>query len=154
MVWGIGNGQLVDKWIRLETIKNYLDYRDKTTQFFPQMANSNLRSNFIQKLVVGEIEIANNQNLSQPMVEFYAELNSKTEFWRPKLDGRDLCLGADDSDLLELPFTEKKICDALHSCNGENALGLEVLLWILFFIWSTVQGEIVEQLRNLLSLID
>ena len=60
------------------------------------------------------------------MVQFYQELYTEIDMWRPTMDGLDFaCIGEDDRLSLEREFSKEEVTQVLAEMEGDKAPGLD-----------------------------
>ena len=83
-------------------------------------------------------------------MEFYQDLYSKREHWRPVLGGVEFTsLGAEEATHLERPFSEEEVVVALNQISGEKAPGPDGFTLAFFHhCWDVVKKEVLESIQE------
>ncbi|KAG5577642.1 hypothetical protein H5410_057776 [Solanum commersonii] len=95
----------------------WLKQGDNNTNFFQRMATTHKRYNAIDKLVIRGEEIKDPDQIKVSMIEFYKNLYSESESWRPAF-GIANCprISQEDQEWLQRPFTEVEILAGNLGC--------------------------------------
>ncbi|GMP63196.1 hypothetical protein CsSME_00024985 [Camellia sinensis var. sinensis] len=102
---------------------------DRNTKYFHHMANAHRRVNQVGKLWVNRV-LLSEEEVREGIVGFYQHLfRGEVGTWRPSLDGVqfDALLEA-DKQMLERPFSEEEVFEALQKMSGDKAPARMVLL--------------------------
>ncbi|KAG5585506.1 hypothetical protein H5410_045940 [Solanum commersonii] len=102
----------------------WLQQGDNNTNFFQRMATAHKRYNAIDKLVIRGEEIKDPDQIKVSMIEFYKNLYSESEGWRPAF-GIANCprISQEDQEWLQRPFTEVEVLGIIKQCDGDKAPG-------------------------------
>lgn len=95
---------------------------DKNTNFFHKIANSNRRCNWIDKLEI-DGDFTDDKNLIRNnILEFYKDLFSEKESWRPSWNCSELASISDqEKEWLERPFDEIEVTRVVKMVEGDKA---------------------------------
>ncbi|MFS7997684.1 putative RNA-directed DNA polymerase [Helianthus anomalus] len=97
---------------------------DENTSFFHSVVNSNLSSNRINGILVGDEWVSNPVIIKQQFFDFYAQLFSEPMSIRPKIVCPHLnILSTSESEDLIRPFSLFEIKEAVWECDGDRAPG-------------------------------
>lgn len=64
----------------------WLQLGDKNTRFFQRMDTAHRKYNTIDRLVIENVEVVQPEGIKRAMVEFYQNMCSETEVWRPSFE--------------------------------------------------------------------
>ena len=84
------------------------------------------------------------------MVQFYQELYTKTDTWRPTVDGLDFASSGEDDRLsLEREFSKEEVSQVLAEMEGEKALSPDGFI-IAFFhkCWRVVEANVMAVFKH------
>ncbi|XP_070031562.1 uncharacterized protein [Nicotiana tomentosiformis] len=100
----------------------WLKEGDRNTKFFHKVANSNRRTNCIDRLKVGD-DITEDQDLIRgEILEFYQQLYTENESWRPTTRLEDVAtLNGEEKVWLERPFEEAEVLAVIKNCAPDKA---------------------------------
>jgi hypothetical protein len=102
----------------------WLKERDKCTQFFHSIANSNRRYNTIDSLLIGDTLSSNQSEIGEHVVQFYQKLFSEPFRWMPMVDGLSFdSILESEASWLERAFKEEEVRKVVSAINGDRALG-------------------------------
>uniref|UniRef100_A0A2N9GXN7 Reverse transcriptase domain-containing protein n=1 Tax=Fagus sylvatica TaxID=28930 RepID=A0A2N9GXN7_FAGSY len=88
----------------------WLKEGDKNTKFFHRTVNVNRRNNCIESMTHGELKWETQNEIRERIVDFYQDLYSEREHWRPFLRGVDFTsLEVEEAAHLERPFSEEEV---------------------------------------------
>lgn len=88
------------------------------------MASSNRRKSSIDRLMIGEEITEDKLVIKKEILEYYQNLYTEFEPWRPTADFEDLAsLNEEEKDRLESPFEEQEVLAALNTCGPNKAPG-------------------------------
>ena len=126
----------------------WLKEGDKNTKFFHRTANANRHHNCIESITYGESRWETQEEIHKGIVDFYQDLYSEKEHWRPVLGGVDFTsLEAEEAAHLERPFSEEEVVLALNQISGEKALGPDGFTLAFFHhCWDVVKKEVLDSL--------
>ena len=124
----------------------WLKEGDKNTKFFHRTANANCRNNFIESMTYGKLKWETQDEFREGIVDFYQDLYSKREHWRPFLGGVDFTsLEVEEATHLERPFSEEEVVLALNQISGEKAPGPDGFTLAFFHhCWDVVKKEVLD----------
>ncbi|XP_075081030.1 uncharacterized protein LOC142166245 [Nicotiana tabacum] len=75
-------------------------------------------------LQVGEDIIEEKEQIKRVILDFYQDLYSENETWRPSCTFEGLgCLNNEEKDALEVAFEEEEVLDAINSCAPDKSPG-------------------------------
>ncbi|WMV45909.1 hypothetical protein MTR67_039294, partial [Solanum verrucosum] len=102
----------------------WLQQGDNNTIFFQRMATAHKRYNAIDKLVIRGEEIKDPDQIKVSMIEFYKNLYSESEGWRPAF-GIANCprISQEDQEWLQRPFTEVEGAEELKDFRPISLIG-------------------------------
>nr|XP_033512764.1 uncharacterized protein LOC117277437 [Nicotiana tomentosiformis] len=102
----------------------WLKEGDRNTKYFQRIANSNRRYNHIDRLQVGEVIIEDKEKVKEAILDFYQELYTENEDWRPTTTFEGLgCLSSVEKEELEHDFVEEEVLYAINSCARDKSRG-------------------------------
>ncbi|XP_021899093.1 uncharacterized protein LOC110815570 [Carica papaya] len=131
---------------RQKVREKWLKEGDRNTWYFHCMANSHQNNNYVEELWCNGEVVSGNENMRKMTSLFFQQLYKEEEQRRPNLDNLHFEILCDESrDGLAEPFTEEEIRGCLDECNGDKALGPDVLSllltlsiqpsWFIFLRW-------------------
>ena len=83
---------------------------DNNTCFFHRLANSHRRANHIRSVEVDGVLYEDEPGVQAQVVQFYQELYTETDMWRPIVDGLDFAsIREDDRLSLEREFLKEEV---------------------------------------------
>ena len=83
---------------------------DNNTRFFHRLANSHRRANHIRSSEVDGVLYEDGPTIQSQVVQFYQNLYTETDMWRPIVDGLDFaCIGEDERLALEREFSKEEV---------------------------------------------
>ena len=83
---------------------------DNNMRFFHRLANSHKKANLISHVEVEGVLYEDEPVVSSQVVQFYQDLYTETNMWRPTMDGLDFsCIGEDDRLSLEREFSKEEV---------------------------------------------
>ena len=134
----------------------WLKEGDKNTKFFHRTANANRRNNCIEVMTHGELRWKTQEKIREGIVDFYQDLYSKSEHWRPFLGGGPFLGGVEFPSLeleeatqLDRPFSEEEVVLALNQISGEKAPGPDGFTLAFFHhCWDVVEKEVLDSLQE------
>ena len=130
------------KWAEMEEIswgqksrELWLKEGDKNTSFFHKMA----------KLRVDGVLLDGEDNFKEAVTNAFQRILAETGEWRLSLDGLDFdCLQCVDSEVLETPFSEEEVLEALSNLCGDKALGPDGFTLAFWqHCWDFVKPEVM-----------
>ena len=79
------------------------------------------------------------------MVQFYQNLYTETDTWRPTMDGLDFaCIGEDERMSLEREFSKEEVTQVLMEMEGDKAPGPDGFTMAFFQkCWSVVEVDVM-----------
>ena len=123
---------------------------DKNTGFFHRMAIAHRRNNSLDKIKINGVWLAEEQEVSEGIVNAFQQLLSEEPGCRADIEGLHLQhLNLSEAEVLELPFIEEEIHSTLVEMNGDKAPGpngFTVTFWQ--FCWDFVKEEIVDLFKE------
>jgi hypothetical protein len=128
----------------------WLKEGDKNTKFFHRTANANHRNNCIESMTHGELNWETQDEIREGIVDFYQDLYSEREQWRPFLGGVDFSsIEVEEETHLERPFSEEEVVIALNQISGEKAPGPDGFTLAFFHhCWDVVKKEVLDSLQE------
>lgn len=112
-----------EAWWRKKSRVLWLKQGDNNTKFFQRMATAHKRYNAIDKLLVRGEEIKDPEQIKISMIEFYKNLYSESEGWRPAFVMANCPrVSPEVQEWLRRPFTEADVLDIVKQCDGDKAL--------------------------------
>ena len=124
----------------------WLKERDNNTKFFHQMANSNRRCNFMEKVDVDGIVLDTDSDIRERVVRFHESLYQEKEPWRPTIEGLDFSMISDvDKNLLERRFDKEEILQVITDLQGDKSPGPDNFTMAFFQkCWSVLEHDLME----------
>ena len=102
----------------------WLKEGDRNTKFFHKMANSHRNHNEMARLKIDGIWHREGHDLKEGIVNAFQTLLFDPRDWRANLEGLTFSkLESQKVAVLELPFLEEEVFQALHELNGDKAPG-------------------------------
>jgi hypothetical protein len=128
----------------------WLKEGDKNTKFFHRTANANRRNNCIESMMHGELKWETQDEIREGIVDFYQDLYSEREAWRPVLGGVEFnSLGAEEATHIERPFSKEEVVIALKQISGEKAPGPDGFTLAFFHhCWNVVKNEVLDSIQE------
>lgn len=119
------------------------------TLFFHKIANTHMRVNTIDKLKINEVLVTEPEEVKKVIIEYYENLYSETEDWRPDLNMRDCpMINEEDNNMLTAPLEELEIIDAIRSCARDKAPGPDGFTMAFFsHCWNIISNEVVAAIK-------
>ncbi|XP_015166235.1 uncharacterized protein [Solanum tuberosum] len=107
----------------------WLKQGDKNTKFFRRMANYRIK---------------------EEIVDFYKNLYSETEHWRPLFNLQEgSIITEDDNDWLQSEFEEQEVLECLKLCAADKAPGPDGYSMGFFqCCWEIVKKDVMDTIRN------
>ena len=118
---------------------------DNNTRFFHRVANFHKRTNHIRGIEVDGVLYEDEEEVRSTVVHFYHGLYTKSNTWRPSMDGLEFARIEEDERLaLERDFS-KKVVQVLQEIEGDKALGPDGFTMAFFFhkCWSVVEKDVM-----------
>jgi len=111
------------------------------------------KCNSMSFMVVDRVHYDALPDMKSAIYNFYKYLFSKSEPWRPKVDSLPLPLLRDsDKTVIEMPFSEEEVTNALLDCCGDKAPGPNgMTMAFLQGNWDTVSGNVMKMVTEFLS---
>jgi hypothetical protein len=136
--------------IKTKSRIQWLKEGDKNTKFFHRTANANRRNNCIESMMHGELKWETQDEIREGIVDFYQDLYSEREAWRPVLGGVEFnSLGAEEATHIERPFSEEEVVIALKQISGEKASGPDGFTLAFFHhCWDVVKKEVLDSIQE------
>jgi hypothetical protein len=131
---------------RQKSMAIWLKEGDHNTGFFPCLANSHRRNNFISSLCIDGIITSKKVLIKDSITQYFSNLLTESAHQRPKLDGLEFpCLDSLEAVWLERPFQEEEVFQALLSMEVDKAPGPNGFA-ISFFraCWSIVKVDLMN----------
>uniref|UniRef100_A0A2N9GD74 Reverse transcriptase domain-containing protein n=1 Tax=Fagus sylvatica TaxID=28930 RepID=A0A2N9GD74_FAGSY len=128
----------------------WLKEGDKNTKFFQRTANAHRRNNYIESLQHGDQQWKFESEIRDGIVNFYQDLYSEREAWRPMLGGVEFnTINSAEATELEVPFSEEEVVTALNQMSGEKAPGPDGYT-IAFYkhCWDIVKLDVLNSLQE------
>uniref|UniRef100_A0A2N9H476 Reverse transcriptase domain-containing protein n=1 Tax=Fagus sylvatica TaxID=28930 RepID=A0A2N9H476_FAGSY len=128
----------------------WLKEGDKNTKFFHRTANANRCNNCIEVMTHGGLIWETQDAIREGIVDFYQDLYSESEHWRPFLGGVDFpSLELEEATQLERPFSEEEVGLALNQISGEKVPGPDGFTLAFFHhCWEVVKKEVLDSLQE------
>ena len=83
---------------------------NNNTRFFQRLANSHRIANHIRNVEVDGVVYEDEPAVRAQVVQFYQDLYTETDMWRPIVDGLDFAsIGEDDRLFLEREFSKEEV---------------------------------------------
>ena len=83
---------------------------DNNTRFFHRLVNSHRRASHISSSEVDGVLYEDGPTIQSQVVQFYQNLYTETDMWRPIVDGLDFaCIGEDERLALEREFSKEEV---------------------------------------------
>ena len=102
----------------------YVKEGDNNTRFFHRLANSYRKANHIRSIEVDGVFYKDGSSVQAQVVQFYQNLYTETDMWRPTVDGLDFaCIGEDERMSLKREFSKEEVTQVLMEMGGDKAPG-------------------------------
>ena len=102
----------------------YVKEGDNNTQFFHRLANSYRKANHIRSIEVDGVFYKDGSSVQAQVVQFYQNLYTETDMWRPTVDGLDFaCIREDERMSLKREFSKEEVTQVLMEMGGDKAPG-------------------------------
>ena len=83
---------------------------DNNTRFFHRLVNSHRRASHIRSSEVDGVLYEDGPTIQSQVVQFYQNLYTEIDMWRPIVDGLDFaCIGEDERLALEREFSKEEV---------------------------------------------
>ena len=114
------------------------------------MTNARQRRIFLDKLRVIDVLLSGEDIIKEGVANAFHMVLSKVGKWRPNIDGLVFdSLASDDSQALEIPFSEEEVFATLSCLSGDKAFGPDdVSLGFWQFCWDFVKQEVMGVLEK------
>ena len=97
---------------------------DNNTHFFHWVANSHRRTNYLRGIEVDGVLYEDEEEVWSKVVHFYQSLYTKSDTWRPFMDGLEFTSIGEDKRLeLERDFSKEEVVNVLQDIEGDKAPG-------------------------------
>uniref|UniRef100_A0A0V0IG31 Putative ovule protein n=1 Tax=Solanum chacoense TaxID=4108 RepID=A0A0V0IG31_SOLCH len=128
----------------------WLKQGDKNTRFFQRQATAHRKYNTIDRLVVRGVEIQEPTEVKEAMIDFYAQLYSETESWRPSFDFVGCpTVSTEEYEWLQRPFTEEEVLLIIKKCEGDKAPGPDGFTMDFFKkCWDILKEDLMLTIQN------
>ncbi|WMV37868.1 hypothetical protein MTR67_031253 [Solanum verrucosum] len=128
----------------------WLKQGDKNTKFFRRMANCHKRFNHIDTIEAHGETITDPDRIKEEIVDFYKNLYSETEHWRPLFNLQEgSIITEDDNDWLQSEFEEQEVLECLKLCAADKAPGPDGYSMGFFqCCWEIVKKDVMDTIRN------
>jgi len=138
-----------ERW-RQKSRALWLKEGDKNTRFFQRLATAHRRYNTIDRLVVRGEEMQEPDEIKSAMIEFYSNLYTENEPWRPTFDltGCPIVTN-EENEWLQRPFTETEVLQTIQQCDGDKAPGPDGYT-LKFFkaCWEILKEDLMQTIHN------
>ncbi|KAG5599567.1 hypothetical protein H5410_030937 [Solanum commersonii] len=147
----VGTGQSYDeeRW-RQKFKALWLKEGDKNTRFFQRLATAHRRYNTIDRLAVRGEEMQELDEIKSAMIEFYSNLYTENEPWRPTFDltGCPIVTN-EENEWLQRPFTETEVLQTIQQCDGDKAPSPDGYT-LKFFkaCWEILKEDLMQTIHN------
>jgi hypothetical protein len=121
----------------------WLKEGDRNTRFFHKVANSHRRYNRVEVLSINGVLSDDPNEVKDHVVQFYQNLYSERNTWRPKMDNQDfLSIDEEDKNWLERDFEEKEVWEVVKGMEGDKAPGPDGFTMAFFqACWGVVKHD-------------
>ena len=118
---------------------------DNNTRFFYRVANSHRRTNHIRGIEVDGAFYEDEEEVRSKVVNFYQELYSESNTWRPSIDGLEFARIEEAERLnLERDFSKEEVVKVLHEMEGDKAPSPDGFTMAFFQkCWSVVEIDVM-----------
>ena len=97
---------------------------DNNTHFFHWVANSHRRTNYLRGIEVDGVLYEDEEEVWSKVVHFYQSLYTKSDTWRPFMDGLEFTSIGEDKRLeLERDFSKEEVVNVLQDIQDDKAPG-------------------------------
>ena len=114
------------------------------------MANAHRRNNSLDKIKINGVWLTEEQDVREGVANAYHQMLSENAEWKVDIGGLQLDhLSLQETENLELPFSEEEVCSALMEMNGDKAPGPDgftVAFWQ--DCWDFVKEEVMEMFKD------
>ena len=114
------------------------------------MANAHRRNNSLDKIKINGVWLTEKQDVREGVANAYHQMLSENAEWKVNIGGLQLDhLSLQETENLELPFSEEEVCSALMEMNGDKAPGPDgftVAFWQ--DCWDLVKEEVMEMFKD------
>ena len=114
------------------------------------MANAHRRNNSLDKIKINGVWLTKEQDVREGVANAYHQMLSENAEWKADIGGLQLDhLSLQETENLELPFSEEEVCSALMEMNGDKAPGPDgftVAFWQ--DCWDFVKEEVMEMFKD------
>ena len=123
---------------------------DNSTRFFHRLANSHRRATHISNVEVDGVLYEDEFAVRSQVVQFYQELYTKTDTWRPTVDGLDFaCIGEDDRLSIERDFLKEEVTQVLVGMEGDKAPSPDGFTMEFFHkCWRVVEADVMAVFKH------
>ncbi|WMV08457.1 hypothetical protein MTR67_001842 [Solanum verrucosum] len=114
------------------------------------MATAHKRYNAIDKLLVRGEEIKDPEQIKISMIEFYKNLYTELESWRPAFAIANCPrISQEDQEWLQRPFTEAEVLGIFKQCDGDKAPGPDGFTMRFYKeCWPTLKEDLMQTIQN------
>ena len=118
---------------------------DNNTSFFHRVANSNRRTNYLRGIEVDGVLYEDEEEVQSKVVHFYQSLYTKSNTWRPFMDGLEFSsIGKDERLELKRDFSKEEVVKVLQEMEGDKAPGPYGFTMAFFQkSWSVVETDVM-----------
>uniref|UniRef100_A0A0V0I549 Putative ovule protein n=1 Tax=Solanum chacoense TaxID=4108 RepID=A0A0V0I549_SOLCH len=107
------------------------------------------RYNAIDKLLVKGEEIKEPEQIKVSIIEFYENLYSESESWRPTFDIANFPrISPEEQDWLQRPYTETEVLGIIKQCDGDKAPGPDGFTMHFKECWGTLKDDLMQTITN------
>ena len=156
---GMGKGHCAFKfenvWLKVEGFVEkvqqwWSSYSFLGSPSFVRLANSHKRANLISCVEVDGLLYEDESVVCSQVVQFYQDLYTETDTWRPTMDGLDFsCIGEDDRLSLEREFLKEEVTQVLAEMEGDKAPGLDGFTMAFFHkCWRVVKADVMAVFKH------
>lgn len=128
----------------------WLKEGDRNTKFFHKVANSNRRTNCIDKLKVGDDITEDKDLIRGEILEFYQQLYIENESWRPTTRLEDVAtLNGEEKIWLERPFEEAEVLAVIKNSAPDKSPGPDGYTMAFYQkAWEVIKDDIMGALQH------
>lgn len=96
------------------------------------------------------MEIVEPGDIKVAMIEFYKELYSESEKWRPTFDMLDCpTISQEEQEWLQRPFSEVEVLNIIKQCGGGKAPGQDGFTMSFFKVcWEIIKYDLMGTIQN------
>ena len=118
---------------------------DNNTKFFHKVANSQRRYNHLSVLEVDGVIYEEDSEVADQVVQFYKKLYTKTEEWRPFVEGLEFDqIEGLEREWLARRFEKEEILRVVKKLEGDKALGPDSFSTAFYHhCWRVVESDVL-----------